>query len=54
MAEIDFYRGTAKMTKPLVGDPSVLGAKVVHEAQDFALEGTYGVKGMENGPERVN
>jgi phenylacetyl-CoA:acceptor oxidoreductase len=46
-----YYVRDPATKKPLVWDPSVPGAKAVHEAQDFALEGTYAVKGMENGPD---
>jgi phenylacetyl-CoA:acceptor oxidoreductase len=46
-----YYVRDPDTNKPLVWDPSVGAAKAVDEAKDFALEGTYEVKGIENGPD---
>jgi phenylacetyl-CoA:acceptor oxidoreductase len=46
-----YYLRDPETKKPLVWDPSVPGAKGIHEAQDFALEGTYTVSGIEIGPD---
>jgi phenylacetyl-CoA:acceptor oxidoreductase len=46
-----YYVRDPDTKKPLVWDPSVPGARAVDEAEDFALEGTYDIKGIENGPD---
>lgn len=46
-----YYLRDPATKKPLVWDPSFSGVKVVHEAQDFALDGTYSVNGIEIGPD---
>lgn len=46
-----FYVRDPESGKPLVWDPSAEGPKVVFEAKDFALNGTYEVKGIERGPD---
>lgn len=46
-----YYVRDAETGKPLVWDPSAGGQKIVFEAKDFALDGTYDVKGIEKGPD---
>ncbi len=46
-----YYVRDLTTKKPLVWDPSVAQAKVVQEAQDFVLDGTYSVNGIEIGPD---
>ncbi len=46
-----YYLRDPGTRKPLVWDPSVPGARAFNEAKDFALEGTYAVKGIEVGPD---